>query len=84
MVPLANIRARANTAIFSIVDAVLLQPLAFRDPDRLVRILDNAPGLALRNIGMSVPELRSRGVPQRGARAAQAVGGGRIAPARPW
>jgi len=48
----------ANTAIFSIVDAVLLRPLAFPEADRLVRIVDNVPGANLRNVGMSVPELR--------------------------
>lgn len=46
----------ANTAIFSIVDAVLLRPLAFPDPDRLVRVVENAPGLNLRDVGMSVPD----------------------------
>jgi putative ABC transport system permease protein len=30
----------ANTAFFSIVDAVLLRPLAFRDSDRLVKVLE--------------------------------------------
>ncbi len=47
----------ANTAIFSIVDAVLLRPLPFPEPDRLVRVIDNAPGAGLHDIGMSQPEL---------------------------
>src|SRR2546426_2762218 len=32
----------ANTALFSIVDAVLLRPLAFRDADRLVKVLESS------------------------------------------
>src|SRR5947209_3525172 len=46
----------ANTAIFSIVNAVLLRSLPFRDPDRLVRISFNNPGVGLRNVRFSVPE----------------------------
>ena len=48
----------ANTAIFSIVDGVLLRPLRFPEPERLVKILDNAPGVSLHDFGASQPELR--------------------------
>jgi predicted permease len=37
----------ATTAIFSVVDAVLLDPLAFPEPDRLVSIRASAPGSSL-------------------------------------
>jgi putative ABC transport system permease protein len=47
----------ANTAIFSIVNAVLLRPLPFRDADRLVRIYFNEPGVGLRDVRFSKPEL---------------------------
>src|ERR1700677_2634372 len=47
----------ANTAIFSIVDAVLLRSLPYRDPDRLVRIFFNEPGVGLRDVEFSKPEL---------------------------
>src|SRR6202167_3899524 len=47
----------ANTAIFSIVDSVLLRPLPYRDPDRLVRIFFNEPGEGLRDSRFSKPEL---------------------------
>jgi len=43
-----------NIAIFTLVQAVLLQPLPFPQPERLVRIFDNRAGA--RNVGMSVPE----------------------------
>jgi len=47
----------ANTAIFSIVNAVLLRSLPFPSPDHLVRVIFNTPGLGLRDVAYSVPEL---------------------------
>jgi putative ABC transport system permease protein len=47
----------ANTAIFSIVDAVLLRALPYRDPDRLVRVFFNEPGVGLKDVRFSKPEL---------------------------
>src|SRR5438270_12474540 len=47
----------ANTAMFSIVNAVLLRPLPYRDPDHLVRIFFNEPGVGLRDVRFSKPEL---------------------------
>ncbi len=47
----------ANTAIFSIVNSVLLRPLPYRDPNQLVRIYFNNPGVGMRDVLFSVPEL---------------------------
>ena len=47
----------ANTAIFSIVNAVLLRSLPYRDADRLVRVYFNEPGLGLRDVRFSKPEM---------------------------
>ena len=46
----------ATTAIFSVVDATLLRPLPFPEPDRLVIIQDDLPGAGARDVGMSEPE----------------------------
>ena len=47
----------ANTAIFSIVNAVLLRSLPFPEPDRLVRIFFSSPGAGMHSLLYSVPEL---------------------------
>ncbi len=47
----------ANTAVFSLVDSILLRPLPFPRPEQLVRVVDHARGAGVRDIGMSLPEL---------------------------
>lgn len=51
----------ANTAIFTVVDAVLFRPLPFKDPDRLARIYTEFPTYGssggFRKFWMSTPEL---------------------------
>ncbi|HEY4741496.1 MAG TPA: ABC transporter permease [Candidatus Acidoferrales bacterium] len=55
----------ATTAIFSVVDATLFHPLPYAQPDQLVRIEDDLPGVGAQDVGMSVPEwhdLQSSGI----------------------
>ena len=47
----------AATAVFSVVNAVLLDPLPYRDSDRLVRIVERAPAP-----GANAPLLRRTGM----------------------
>src|ERR1044072_1471170 len=43
----------ANTAIFSLVNSILLRPLPFRDPDNVVVMLQASPKLGLSSWGVS-------------------------------
>src|SRR4051812_19181919 len=47
----------ANVAVFTAVRAVLLSPLPFPHPERLVRIYDDLRGSNSRDVGISAPEL---------------------------
>ena len=46
----------ATTAIFSVVDAALLHPLPYPQPNQLVCIQDDLPGVGAPDAGMSQPE----------------------------
>src|ERR1041384_2333758 len=43
----------ANTAIFSLVNSILLRPLPFREPDRVVSLIQASPKLGLSSWGVS-------------------------------
>ena len=51
----------ANAAIFSVVRAVLLRPLANRDEDRLLYVRQSAQGIGETNATFSVPEIQDIG-----------------------
>ncbi len=51
----------ANAAIFSVVRAVLLRPLANRDEDRLLYLRQSAPGIGVTNATFSIPEIQDMG-----------------------
>src|SRR4051794_6222623 len=47
----------ANTALFTIVNAVILAPLPFRQPEQLVRVTVDFTRQHVQDVGLSIPEL---------------------------
>ena len=43
----------ANTAIFSVINSVLLRPLPFYEPERLIGVWQTAPGVKITNLSAS-------------------------------
>ena len=48
----------ATTAIYSVIDATLLHPLPYPQPEQLVRIENDLPGVGAQDVGISIPEWR--------------------------
>jgi putative ABC transport system permease protein len=48
----------ANTAIFSVVNAVLLRPLPFQEPDRLIRLFESNPQRGWPEFSASAPNFK--------------------------
>jgi predicted permease len=62
----------ANTAIFSVVRGVLLEPLPFRDTDRLVRVWHGQPSGGITQASVSEPDFLDW---QRDSKRASSIGG---------
>jgi putative ABC transport system permease protein len=48
----------ANATIFSVINAVLLEPLPYKEPDRLIRLWESNPGSGLTEVPVSVPNFQ--------------------------
>ena len=46
----------ANTTMFSVINGVLLRPLPFKDPERLVHLDEKAPKAGFESMGFSFPD----------------------------
>ncbi|HKG58354.1 MAG TPA: ABC transporter permease [Pyrinomonadaceae bacterium] len=48
----------ANATIFSVINAVLLDPLPYKEPDRLIRLWESNPAGGLTEVAVSVPNFQ--------------------------
>src|SRR5580765_2701270 len=46
----------ANTAIFTVINSVLLKPLPFPEPDRLIGVWQTAPGVNIKDLTASIAD----------------------------
>ena len=51
----------ANSAIFSLVNAVLIRPLGYAEPDRLMLVYEGIPEADIPRFGVSPPDLQRPG-----------------------
>src|SRR5262245_7226801 len=65
----------ANTTMFSVINGLLLRPMPFKDPERLVHLAETAPKAGFETMGLSFtdfadwraqPQLRTDGVVRSG------------------
>src|SRR4051794_26643885 len=47
----------ANSAIFTLIEAIFLQPLPYHQPERLVQVTSEAPEQGIQQAGLSWPRL---------------------------
>jgi putative ABC transport system permease protein len=66
----------ANTAVFSVVDAALLRPLPYREPDRLVHLWENRPAERFAKSEASYPDVLDIAASSRSLEAIAGYAGG--------
>lgn len=58
VVAMVSLGIGANTTIFSVVNAVLIEPLPYKEPDRLIRLWESNPGRGRTELPVSAPNYK--------------------------